>query len=416
MFAQNGTHVDRGGGQLDPAPVARHGAFDPVGGLGNLLATPVLDLIGQHLEPVGRGHEVLALFGAVEALARPKGHVGQLGEPFAERIRYDLLLSDAPVAGGLFRKPAVDAFEKGRRPIAALADLLANVAQVAADQQPAIGPVVVEPPQHVIDLPAGDAQPEVIAGDRLDRMGLVEDDHVVVGQDAHLVSPQGQVGEEQGVVDDQDLGVLDAPAGLVVEALPIVGTLASHAIAVLAGHLVPDGRQGAEVEIRPRAVVGALGPAGNLAELLELGLAREEAGRALQRVSHPPPAEVIAAPLDQHGGELQRDHAVEERDVLVDQLLLEADRVGGDDHSEWGGVLFPGSRRGQDRRHQIGETLAHPGARLDHQVLRFTDRPAHGLGHGELLGAVFVVLQPGGDTAFRAEDFSGCDHPIEVTR
>ena len=64
----------------------------------------------------------------------------------------------------------------------------------------------------------------------------------------------------------------------------------------------------------------------------------------------PPQAEVVAPPLDQHGGELQRDHAVEQRQVLADQLLLQADRVRGDDDPPDGASARSGLRLGSTAR------------------------------------------------------------------
>ena len=48
----------------------------------------------------------------------------------------------------------------------------------------------------------------MVARHGLEGVGLVEDHDVVLGQHAHPLLPQGQVGEEQGMVDHQDLGVL----------------------------------------------------------------------------------------------------------------------------------------------------------------------------------------------------------------
>ena len=50
--------------------------------------------------------------------------------------------------------------------------------------------------------------------------------------------------------------------------------------------------------------------------------------------------------------------------------------------------LFAG---GQDGRHEIGEALAHAGAGLDDQVMAILDRVRHGIGHGQLFVAMFVV-------------------------
>ena len=58
-------------------------------------------------------------------------------------------------------------------------------------QQAAVGAVVVELAERVLDLAAGDAQAQVVAGDGFDRVGFVEDHHVVVGQDAGALRAAG---------------------------------------------------------------------------------------------------------------------------------------------------------------------------------------------------------------------------------
>ena len=78
----------------------------------------------------------------------------------------------------------------------------------------------------------------------------------------------------------------------------------------------------------------------------------------------PPKTDVVGPALDQHGREFLAHHRLEKRDVLVEQLLLKRDRVGRDDD------LLLVMDRGQDRRNQIGEALAHARAGLDNQVAR----------------------------------------------
>ena len=48
----------------------------------------------------------------------------------------------------------------------------------------------------------------MVAGHGFQIVGFVEDDGVVVGQDARARCAQGQIAEEQGVIDDQNLGIL----------------------------------------------------------------------------------------------------------------------------------------------------------------------------------------------------------------
>ena len=59
--------------------------------------------------------------------------------------------------------------------------------------------------------------------------------------------------------------------------------------------------------------------------------------------------------------EQRLDGVDQRRQVAVDELALQRDRGGGDDHGLVGGV--------QERRHQVGQRLAGAGAGLDEQVL-----------------------------------------------
>ena len=187
----------------------------------------------------------------------------------------------------------------------------------------------------------------------------------------------------------------------------------------VAGHFLPHGGRRLVGQVGERAVGRFARPGLDLAELLVLFFLAEQARGPAQGVFHPPQAEVIAAALDQHGGELGRHHAPQQRDVLGEQLLLEADRVRGDDHPPGGRFVivvaaFGLFARGQDGRHEIGEALAHAGAGLDDQVMAILDRVRHGVGHGQLFVAMFVVRQPCGDAARRPEDFGRRKHPLSV--
>ena len=88
---------------------------------------------------------------------------------------------------------------------------------------------------------------------------------------------------------------------------------------------------------------------------------------------------------------------MQERDVLADELLLQADGVRGDDDASLGG-----GTGGLDRRHEIREALADAGARLDHQVPRAAQGVGDGVGHAQLLGPRLVIRQAPGDCAVRA--------------
>ena len=264
----------------------------------------------------------------------------------------------------------------------AVGHLLLGLAEAGPGQQALVRPIVIEPPQGELDLAAGEPQAQVIAGHRFQRMGLVEDHDVVLGQHAHALRAEGQVGEVQGVVDHQDLGVAHPPPGLVVEACGVGGALAAHAVGAVAGHFFPDRGRRLVGEIGERAVAGLARPGLDLAELLVLFFFAEQARGPAQGIFHPPQAEVIPPALDQHGGELGRHHAPQQRQVFGQQLLLEADRVRGDDHPPGRASSSPPLRlfaRRQNGRHEVGEALAHAGAGLDDQVMAILDRvrPRH---------------------------------------
>src|SRR5262249_41964436 len=54
--------------------------------------------------------------------------------------------------------------------------------------------------------------------------------------------------------------------------------------------------------------------------------------------------------------------------------------------------------------HQVGETLAHPGPRLDHEMMMVDNSIRHRLGHVELLRPDFIVAKSPGNGATRPQD------------
>src|SRR5437763_1204909 len=99
-------------------------------------------------------------------------------------------------------------------------------------------------------------------------MGLVEDHDLVIGEQAAAAAAQGEGAEEQGLIDDQDVGPVNLPTSLVVEALVVVRALAAEAVAAVALHQVPDGGQRLEAQVAARAVGRLPGPTANLHELI----------------------------------------------------------------------------------------------------------------------------------------------------
>ena len=190
-------------------------------------------------KPGGGGGEILPLLGFLDRLALLADHPRKPAQALAQRVLDDLRLPHAAAAALLAGEPLADVFKKLLRAVIAVQHLLLGLAEARPDQQALVRPIVVEPSQGEFDLAVGEPQAQVIAGHRLQRMGLVEDHDVVLGQHARAFHAQGQVGEIQGVIDHQDLGMAHPPPGLVIEACGVVRALAAHAIGRIAGHFFP---------------------------------------------------------------------------------------------------------------------------------------------------------------------------------
>ena len=126
--------------------------------------------------------------------------------------------------------------------------------QIVMNQQAALRAVVVEFVQQIFQLAARHRNPQMIAGNRFDRVRFVQNCDVVIGQDAGTFTAQGQVGKEQRVIDNQQVGIPNAAACFVIKAVVVGRTFLAQAIAVLALRLVPNLRQRTEREVRTAAV------------------------------------------------------------------------------------------------------------------------------------------------------------------
>ena len=119
----------------------------------------------------------------------------------------------------------------------------------------------------------------MLAGHGFRRMGLVQDDRVVIWKDIGAFASQCEVGEEEGVVHHQHVRIPHAPAGAVVETLFVLLTFLAQTIAVLAVDLVPDLRERAERQVGQAAISGLLGPFNDLLQLVQvLGFAEHAPG------------------------------------------------------------------------------------------------------------------------------------------
>ena len=126
----------------------------------------------------------------------------------------------------------------------------------------------------------------------------------------------------------------------------------------------------------------------------------------VQCLGQPALADVIGPALGQHYRKLIRQDGLEKGDVLVGNLFLEIDGIGGDDDRLFGGQGLV------DSRDEVGECLADAGAGFDNQVLVFIYGLADALEHGHLLGPVFVGREFLGQQALGPEYGLGVKHKL----
>ncbi len=152
----------------------------------------------------------------------------------------------------------------------------------------------------------------------------------------------------------------------------------------LAANLQPHANLRLEVEIAERAVAGFFRP---FADRLELFIFRasEKIARLLERASQTRRAKVILPTLEQHGRQLVAEHLAHNRDVLAHELLLQIDRVGGND------PLAASLERKLCSRQKVGERFSDAGARLGHQRTRASESLGHRHGQRLLLRAKFEI-------------------------
>ena len=90
----------------------------------------------------------------------------------------------------------------------------------------------------------------------------------------HAGHAEGEVGEEQGVVDDEDVGRWHAALGGLPEAVFVELALLAEAVAVLGADLVPDVRAGMAGRSASEPSVVCLGPVLDRPERFELARRR----------------------------------------------------------------------------------------------------------------------------------------------
>ncbi len=201
-----------------------------------------------------------------------------------------------------------------------------------------------------------------------------------------LLRDAAEVHEKERVIQHHDVRADEPLARILVKALRIRAAAFRGADVRLAAHHAPDVRVRLDRKIRERAVARRLRP---FADALELGLLgrSEQLARVRDRALEPHRAEIIRAPFPEHRFELERQQLLHDRDVFENELLLEIDRVRGNDR-----LLFF-LVRPEHRRHEIRQRFSHARARLDHEVPLLVQRARDRHRHLLLLGPVLEILR-----------------------
>ena len=235
---------------------------------------------------------------------------------------------------------------------------------------------------------AGERDAEVLRGDVFELVGFVEDDDGGFGEDAGVGGSgglllDGKVGEEEVVIDDDEVGLEGLAAHLGDEAGLPVGAGLAEADLGAGVELVPE--RGGLREVVDLGAIAGFGGALPLEDGVELRDVVEagEDGVVAEGVELLL-AEVVGAAL--HVADAQRagvgEDGFKERDVLEVELFLEVFCAGGDDDAL---LLVAGAA---ERGEKVGEGFAGAGAGFDDEMALVGEGLLDGFGHGVLAGAV----------------------------
>src|SRR5262245_54358356 len=232
-----------------------------------------------------------------------------------------------------------------------------------------VGAWVVQLVQGVLDGAAAELQSHMLGGYVFKGVRLVENDGPVIGQQTEAAAAQGEVGEEQGMVDDEDVRPEHGTTGLEVEASGVVLAVAAEAVAAVALDEVPHIGARLKGQVALAAILGLPRPFADLHELLGGALFSEEQACLLLRDAQAAQTEVVGATLAKDSSEVAGEDGLEKGDVLLQQLFLKADRLRGDDDL----VFLAPLDSGKDGGDEVGERLPDTRAGFDHQMMRSGD-------------------------------------------
>ena len=216
-------------------------------------------------------------------------------------------------------------------------------------EEPLAGARIVETLDRLTQTVLGERKTKVTRGDLLDGVRLVED-HEVIGEEIAypLLLGIAEKGEEESVVEDKHLRRLGATACRLVEAPGIPAAGLRSAEVLLAADLHPELLGDLKRNVAQGSVRSGRRP---FADAFEFGalLRCEEISPMAVSACKPRRADIVLPTLQENRLEIPANQSLHQRDVLVEKLLLQVDRVGT--HQR----LAPRPLRMEDRRQQIGQ-------------------------------------------------------------
>ena len=237
---------------------------------------------------------------------------------------------------------------------------------------------------------ARDGCTEVRRGGILEMVPLVDDEPPIRGQHGRVVPvlrdpTHGQIGEQEVMVDDDDVRFRRCATSLEDKALVEMRALHARAQIALGRNFIPHFRARRRRQVGERSIRRSVRPCPQGRQFSRHAVVKQlrRAARGLFQAGQ---TQIVAPSLEQREAHpLIAKCSREKRQILADELFLQVDRVRGDDGP------FPVRRRPAQRRHEVPERLADTGARLQQPDAAVVVDSRDGRRHVALARAIFVA-------------------------
>jgi hypothetical protein len=254
---------------------------------------------------------------------------------------------------------------------------------------------------QVFETEIGERPAEVLRGDFLELVGLVEDDGGRFRENASVGSvacgeTDRSVGEEEMVIDDDEVGLEGAAAHLGDKAAAVVGACGAEAGVGAGVELVPEGGGfGEGGKLGAVAGFSDLLPLGDLAVLVDLVKARENG--LVTKGEELAATKIVGAAF--HVADSQfAEEGFQERYIAEKELVLEGLGPGRDDDA------LAGAESGK----KIGKGFAGACAGFDDEMTALGKSAFDCFGHFKLAGTVFEGKRRAGEDSAGRKEFVKC--------